>query len=305
MTNIDDLKNFNIEDSGVTLWTFKKQTPKDALPKFNGHWIETTDGLDNKLREIVTREIGNIKEEKAYSLLAENNEASALNILSDETHVDMLVDQFAAELPARKIKDVKTIFNANFYVLKFVQDDKILFAARKTDVTWKSRTAKGILSIFFSDARLDIAPNENFRVQKNIDFIGIDGSLFIKNKQNFESILSYKASHEKDYAEMSAENEFVAIFEDLEELTAFIGTNKIHLRRMSAIRQKGFYCDDNFMTNLRNRYKEFGLNIQFDDQGRIIPTLDTCRDIIAALLDHRLSSGFSGNIYDVPDATKV
>jgi len=305
MANLKDLKLFDVENSDITLWTFKKQTPKNSLPKFNGHWIDTTDDLNDKLREIVTRERDNITEEKAYGLLAENNEASALNISSDETHVGLLADQFSAELPTRKIRDVKTILNASFYVIKLVQDENILFAVRKTDATWRSKSAKNIVTAFFSDAQLDVAPSENFRIQKSIDFFGISDSLYIKNKGNFESVLSYKASHEKDYAEMAAEQVFVAIFDGLQELTNFVDRNKIHLRRMSAIRQKGFYNDQIFMNNLRKRYKEFRLNIKFDDQGRIVPTADTCRDIIAALLDHRLSSGFSGNIYDVPDATKV
>lgn len=59
------------------------------------------------------------------------------------------------------------------------------------------------------------------------------------------------------------------------------------------------------MINLRGRYAEFGLNLLFDATGRIVPTADTCRDIIVALLDHRLESGFSKNIYDVPDARPV
>lgn len=305
MANLDDLILFDIEDSVVTLWTFKKQTLKNAPPKFNGHWIDTTDDLDVKLREIVTREISTITEKKDYSLLAENNEASVLSIEADETHVGLLADQFAAELPVRKIKDVKTIFNANFYVIKLVQGANILFAVRKTDATWRSKSARNVVTAFFSDTQLDVAPDENFRIQTNVDFFGINGNLFVRNKRNFESVLNYKVAHEADYAEMRADADFVAIFDSLHELTKFVGSNKIQLRRMSAIRQKAFFSDESFMTNLRARYKEFGLNINFDKEGKIVPTAETCRDIVAALLDHRLGSGFSGNIYDVPDATKV
>ena len=59
------------------------------------------------------------------------------------------------------------------------------------------------------------------------------------------------------------------------------------------------------MRNLRQRYAEYRLNIIFDEYGKIVPTPETCRDIMTALLDHRLGSGFSGYIYDVPDAVPV
>ncbi len=59
------------------------------------------------------------------------------------------------------------------------------------------------------------------------------------------------------------------------------------------------------MINLRAQYQAYGLNLQFDVNGRIVPTPETCKDIFVALLDHRLKSGFSSNIYDVTDTTTV
>src|SRR5690606_16939635 len=98
---------------------------------------------------------------------------------------------------------------------------------------------------------------------------------------------------------------FFSLFSTLDPLVVFVGTNKLHLRRACAIRQKGHYRDADFMARLRKRHAECGLNLIFDDQGRIVPTPETCADIIRALLDHRLSSLFSQNNYDVPDATVV
>jgi hypothetical protein len=59
------------------------------------------------------------------------------------------------------------------------------------------------------------------------------------------------------------------------------------------------------MQRLRQRYAEYGFTIQFDDQGRIVVTEETSSQIITALLDHRLASGFSQRIYDVPSAVAV
>lgn len=305
MTALEELKAFDVDGSDVTLWTFKKQSPKGSAPQFNGHWADTTDDLDEELKLIVKQQRSGIEEELDYGLLAQNNESSVLNISMDETHVGLLVDQFSAEIYKRKIRDVKTLMNCEFYVIKLNKDGKVLFSVKKTDSSWKTKSATNMVTALFKDKQLDVVHDDDFKIHKSIDFFGINDAILIKSKKNFESILSYKAAHELDYAEMSTEKEFIAAFDGLGEFTKFVGNNKIHLRRMSAIRQKGFYCDEIFMKNLRDKHKEFNLNINFDSQGRIVPTADTCRDIIAALLDHRLGSGFSGNIYDVPDATKV
>ena len=92
---------------------------------------------------------------------------------------------------------------------------------------------------------------------------------------------------------------------ETDALESYVGDSKIQLRRVAAIRQKGHYKAPNFMSNLRRRHQEFQLNLKFGEDGRMVPTPETCRDITQALLDHRLASGFSENVYDVPDATRV
>ena len=305
MPLIDQIKEFDVENSNTTLWTFKKQSPKGAPPKFNGHWVDTTEEMKLQLKVIVNQQREQINEQMDYSLLAQNNESSVLTITEAETHAGIMKEQFVAELPAKKVRSVKTLLNCSFYVIKLTLNDSVLYAVKKTDATWRSRSVKSIVTAFFSDAQLDIAADDSFRLQKTIDFFGFEENLAVRHKGYFESILNYKAAHEQDYAQMSVEDDFVSVFDDLGALTEFVSGNKVHLRRMSAIRQKGFYRDPIFMQNLRDRFQDYGLNINFDEDGRIVPSAETARDIIAALLDHRLSSAFSGNVYDVPDATRV
>ena len=95
------------------------------------------------------------------------------------------------------------------------------------------------------------------------------------------------------------------MFAATDALESYVGDNKMQLRRASAIRQRGHYKDPAFMSNLRKRHEEFLLDIEFDDAGRIVATPETCGDIVRALLDHRLASAFSQNIYDVPDVKPV
>ena len=103
----------------------------------------------------------------------------------------------------------------------------------------------------------------------------------------------------------SEDTDFTAMFTDVEPIIEFVGTNKIQLRRAIAIREKGHYKDVAFMQNLREQGVAMNLGIQFDDEGRIMPTPETCRDIFRALLDHRLDSRLSRQLYDVQSTEPV
>lgn len=305
MAALEDLKEFNWADAQIALWTFKKQSSAGQPPQYNGHWIDTTDNMDIELRSILSKFINDVTEVIPFSLLAQNNESSALSILVDETHVPSIIEKTAAESAPRKTRSIKTLRNAKFYVVKYTTADKVVRGFRKTDSTWRTAAATNVLTAFFADNQLDIASDTGFQIHKNFDFVTVDDEILVRHKNNFESVLEYKAAHEEDFAKMSEEKEFLDVFTSIEELNDFVGSNKIQLRRMSAIRQKGFYKDSDFMKNVKSDHGEYGLKINFSADGKISPCQATCRDIISALLDHRLRSGFSGNNYEVPDATKV
>lgn len=305
MTALADLQAFDVDNADLTLWTFKKQSPKGKAPQYNGHWVDTTEDMDAELKAIINIQRRRLEEQIDYGLLTQNNEASTLHISTDETHFDLVTDEIGSELAKDKVRDVKTLRNCAFYILKLTHGEAVLYCAKKTDSSWKTKTSISTITAIFSDKQLDVVEDSDFKIHKSIDFFGLNDSLLIVEKDSFESILSYKEAHEKDYLEMSEEDDFKKLFSDLGPMTEFVGTNKIHLRRMSAIRQKKFYSNATFMDNLRKNYKSFNLNIVFDEQGRFKPSPDTCRDIVSALLDHRLVSGFSGNIYDVQDAILV
>jgi len=59
------------------------------------------------------------------------------------------------------------------------------------------------------------------------------------------------------------------------------------------------------MNNLKQHYGAMDLHIQFDAQGRIIPTPESCRDIFQALLNFRLDSRLSGELFDVQHTEPV
>lgn len=297
--------NFDIEGSAVSLWLFKKTPQTGGAPKYVGRWIDTHDDLDNALKTAMSDERSRITELKEYGLLAQNNEGSALAIDAMETHAGLIVDESAAELPARKVRKMEQIRNTDFYVVKLTKGSNVIHGIRKTESSWQTKKMKDAIYTFFSNNRLALDDKPSFRISKLIDFFIVGEQVLISHKGHFESILSYKQAHIEDFQKLQKELAFKALFSNLDPLITFIGTNKIHLRRACAVRDKGHYKSSGFMSRLKQEHTKYHLQLEFDEQGRIIPSEETCADIIRALLDHRLVSPFSENLYDVPDATVV
>ncbi len=300
------LTNFDIQNAGLTVWLFKKSGGAGGTtPTYVGRWITTEDDLNKALKVSIDEARGRIEEAHEYGLLAQNNEASALLIDTAETHAGLIVAQSANPLPQKKIKNEKEVINTDFFVVRLTDGDNVLHVVRRTDGSWKTKKRKGIIDLGFRDNALELDTTPSFTLSKYVDFFIAGDRIIIPHKANFEAVLSYRQAHETDFLELKAEDEFAQIFSDLAPLTTYVGCNKIHLRRMCSIRQKGHYKDQGFMAQLKEHHAAYGLALQFDSNGLLVCTPENCRDVMTALLDHRLASAFSANVYDVPDATKV
>lgn len=306
MPVLNDLREFNAEEAQVSLWVFKGPTgAAGEQPRYSARWVETTDDVDAILKETVVAERARIEEAIDYGLLVQNNEASAMQISKDETHADLLVEAVAAEVAQRRASAERHLMNTRFYLIKLVHEQQVLHAVRRTSCAWKTKRTRSMRSFVYDEHRLAVDDRPHFEIEKSIDYFVFGDELLILNKGSFESTLRYKAAHIEDFSALQLEQDFSSAFTDLAPLVAHVGDNKIQLRRVSAIRQKGHYRDADFMDRLRRLGPGLGFTIQFGDDGKIVATAETCAEIITALLDHRLSSAFSIRTYDVPSATQV
>jgi hypothetical protein len=98
--------------------------------------------------------------------------------------------------------------------------------------------------------------------------------------------------------------EFSEIFSDVAAITKFVGHSKAQLRRAIAIRGKWHYKDPAFSERLREQWAAMNLAIAIDE-GKIVPTSESCRDVFQAPLDHRLDSRLSLKMYDVRSTEPV
>jgi hypothetical protein len=306
MTDISDLHNFDIQNSQVNLWVFKKHTTgQPPQIKFTGHWVSLSADLISKIKDTAAHYRLSMTEIIEYGLLAQNNESSALRVPVIETHADKIITESLDQTPSKRVSDMKKMQNAAFYAVKFSNANGNLYCVKKTDDSWKTKKRSGAINTLFRANILEIDDSPTFNLAKTFDFFILNDSIFIGAKKQFESILNHKAAHVDDFGQLLLEANFQSVFSDLQHIQTYVGSNAIQLRRASAIRQKANYSDPVFMQNLRAEHANFGLSINFESNGKITPTLESCPDIFKALLDHRLKSHFSGRVYDVQNTESI
>ena len=97
MPALQTLKSFDVNAATVALWTFKKSIPTGSPPKFNGRWIDTSLPLDAAIKGAVIAYRDTIEEVIPYDILAQNNEASVMEIETIVTHAGLMIEEMAAE----------------------------------------------------------------------------------------------------------------------------------------------------------------------------------------------------------------
>ncbi|MEC4723862.1 DUF4868 domain-containing protein [Noviherbaspirillum sp. CPCC 100848] len=301
--NFNSLKAFDYTQSTVHLWIFKKSA---AARKFTAFFVRTDPALNALLKTIVRDEMVRLTECSQYSYLAETNDNSCLATAVSECNFHLLkaqVDRPEPEHPARDIKDLK---GAEGYVVKFIHGAHTVYAVKRSTASWKTAYPKKYINMIFRNGELAAAEDNGFSIEKNFDFYCLDSSIFISGKRNFEATMEYKAAYAQAFASLRQKPDFSALFTDMQPLITYVGTNSIQLRRMAVVEQKGIYSRPNFLPNLQVVSQRRGWALNFDrTTNQIIACDQTAKTIMQVLLDHRLLSEITDEIYDVPDAVPI
>ncbi|CAE6969263.1 hypothetical protein R69608_07193 [Paraburkholderia nemoris] len=296
-------KNFNVADASLTLWTFKKSAGKSG--RFKAFATVTTDDLTAELKRIVTDTLARYQEVEDYQLLAQPNEVGCLYLEGDETTFPQLQDQIDLPPEEHLITNVKQLENSAGYVVRLQTQNEVLYGVRRLASDWRVKRRASVVNLVLNGNQLDLAGDESFQIAKTFDFFATKTDLLIINKASFESLLEYKQTYAVSFVELQQSDEFKAVFSDMALLVQHVGTNAMHLRRMAVVQERAHYGNPQYMQRLRDRSAARNWQIQFDDQGRIVPTEDTIRTIIQVLLNHRLHSELSETDFDVPSASPV
>ena len=253
----------------------------NETPSYTAYWAETTPEVDDVLKEIIKAERDRITESSEYELLAQPNVSSALTIAKDETYADLLTEAVSSEM-SRRAETEKKLRNNSFYLIKLTSEKGAMYAVRRTSSSWKTKRVRSARTVIFRETTLELDDSPRFEIENTIDFFIVADDLLILHKGHFESTLRYKQAHAEDFEALQHEAGFSELFVDTAPLIKHVGSNKIQLRRMCAVRDKKHYLDPAFMDRVRTHHAKYGFSLQFDPEGRIIVTPETASQIITA-----------------------
>ncbi len=299
-----EFNNWNISEADVSLWGFRKRNPGGQV-SYTAKWINTDNSLSISLGAVFATYQGGYRDTIPYDILAQPLETQFLSIDATDTHASILLRNLEVRRESHAVTNIKELENITGYIFRIQSGHHTAYAIKKTDSSFKTKKAASFINAVFSDEELQLVSDRSFRLENKFDFIIFDDTIFIHNKKAFESLLDFRQDFARSFNELVAEPEFSQIFDSTTAIENFVGNNMVHLRRMSAIKQKGHYKDQRFMANVQtvNQARNWGLI--FDANGKIVPTEDTAKIIITILLDHRLLSELTSAIYDVSSTIAV
>ena len=158
--------------------------------------------------------------------------------------------------------------------------------------------------IFDNHQLTDLEDKKVFTLDTSIDFFVYDGTTFITNKKEFESILNFRQGMENNRDAILKDFSELDIFTDIEAIRKTVGSNIRLLRKISAIQKSGYYKNKDFMGNLIkiNEQRNWGLSLQ---DNQIVVTEENVELVLTLLNNSRLESPINHEIFDASVKKKV
>ena len=296
-------KDFDYDTSTVQLWVFKKsKTPE----RYRAWHIRTDREIGELFRDAIKSEASRITETIGYSHLSQNNESSCLQYpLENSDGLSALIDVTNGPELENVDASLKELKGAVGYLVKFQNNGETIFAFRKTAPTWRPAVRNGLINAMFHNGELSAIPEESFTFDSFFDFYCCKESILMASKKAYESIVSEKKVYKKVFEDLAVDPRFVSLFKDIAPLKNYVGTNAMHLKRMTVVKSKELYARPDFTERLCHVNQRRNWGIKFDSDQKIDVCADTVKVVIQVVLDHRLLSEVTDNTYDVPDAEKV
>lgn len=297
------LRAFDVENASLSMWTLKKSSGKNN--RFRAQAVVVSDDLRTELKRIAANAIERREEVEDYGLLAQTNETSCLHLGADETLFPMIEALVDAPPDEHQVVHAEDLLGSAAYLVRMEHQANTLYCVCRLSGDWTTKERRTRVKVVFTRTELDLAQDDVFAISKHFDFFVLNDDILVVNPKNFESLLEYKTTYINSFAELRADIGFQSAFADVSALETFVGTNTTHLRRMAVVQERGFYNNPAYMQRLLVVNQARGWNIAFDDDGKIIASVETARSIIHVLLNHRLRSELSETDFDVPSASPV
>ena len=291
------LRSLDFNNADVFLWIVKRKL-KGTKAIYNALNVELEDKLSEKLKIIVKEKIDNCNHIKDYSHLSEDQDDDILTLSHKETDFPTIYSEIqkgSDNLKAEKLEDLSGTWA---YIIE-IKNNFQLMTFTKVPESWDMKKKKGILNLVFIGKKFkDLDDNSIFRIQRKIDFFCFEDILFILDKKKFETGLNFREGMKSSRDAVLNDFETFGIINDVDKLREKIGENMKYLRKISMIKNNGYYKNKDFMARLiqANKMEKWGLTIV---NNRIVLTEENFNDILKVLNNDRLKSPITEETFDV------
>jgi len=295
---LKEIKSFDFSKWSVTFWLVKRKVIQKEV-NYGVLRVNIDAKLQRRFRGYLKVQLLNKEfHVSAYDFNNADGEDALFTIATDITDFVKVAAAIDDDFNNPHAKNYEELLNSWAHIVLFEKDGKRLFAWRKINADTQPKKVKSKNATFFQDHKLvDLEDKEIFLIDPRYDFFVYDGTAFIANKRQFESSMNFREGMKTNGAEVLADFEKLNIFDNVEIIKEFVGSNLHHLRKLSSIRKSGYYKQPDYMQKLIkvNNSEKWELQIVKD---KIVVEKETVELLLKLLNNDRLRSPINNELFD-------
>ncbi|MCW3787227.1 Kiwa anti-phage protein KwaB-like domain-containing protein [Plebeiibacterium sediminum] len=295
------VKDIDLLKATVTLYVVKRKL-RNRSATYTPRIVNIDNNLKYKLRNISSKKIEVSNQALEYDFNTSDLDNNVLGIETNETDLQNILDTINAPEPIQIVDKYEDLLGAWIYIARLdVPNNKPLYAIRRVSEGWSTKkvTQLSVNMIFSNNMLVDLDRQNIFRIDNKIDFFSYDGFIFIADKKNFEAALNFREGMEKNRDIIVEEFKEAKLFVNADEIKKFVGDSIPRLRKLSQVKNAGYYKDNSFLTSLKQVALEENWDIEYDNEGKMTVTEDNIDSILSVLNNGRLTSKVTKEIFDV------
>lgn len=302
---LKEIRNENFGEWTGSFWLIKKKTSM----KESSYSVLRVD-MDNKLEKRFKFYLVQQLQEKTFHLeeYDYNNadgDDSLFTLATNTTDFIKIESAIAEGFNNPQVTQYSELLKSWAYVILFEHNGKKLYGWRKVNADTQPKKVNSRNAAFFQKHQLvDLDDKEVFIIYPYYDFFVYNGITFIANKNQFEISMNFRAGMLDNSKEVLDAFERLNLFEGIEIIKEFVGTNLHHLRKLSSIRKAGYYKQPDYIKKLIDINKQENWKLKISN-GKIVVEESTVELLLKLLNNDRLRSPINNETFDASAKARV
>jgi hypothetical protein len=294
------VKRINWSQSAVSFYVIKRKLIRREA-QYEVLQVNVDDNLRRKIKSATTGKIDRSNQAIEYDFNTADQDDDLLGISTAETDLQGIIDTLLRDDDPPTATRYEELVDSWVYLARLdVAGNPPLFAVRRVSESWSTKKVHQLINMIFQGNMLvDLDQQEIFRIDGQVDFFAYNGTTFIANKKNFETALNFREGMEKNRDEIVEEFSSLRLFEDVDSISSLVGNNIRRLRKLSQVKQAGYYRQEHFLINLKRVNEEEGWGITYSAEGKIMVNEDDIDTVLRVLNNDRLTSKINEENFDV------